>query len=1107
MESKNEKNTDTLTLISQYIASANDEISSNPYAVGLSEMMARDEMSLLELIQQLGPNLTSDKDLIRSRAISCLVDTLKELKQLKLSRHDINVLLDFFLAKMEDQNSVQQALSGLKTIMEFKTFHPKLNDNLLRILEVLLKSYEPRKYLARVRYESFEVLSTAMEHHLQFLQSNQEVAIAYVKSFIHVASGEKDPRNLLISFELNKQISEGLCFIGTVHNEELINELFDVCFCYFPISFSPPENDPYKITADDLKLRLRSTIASNSLFAKDSFPSLFEKLTSTNILVRNDVLQTLLRCVISYNQETILQYYVTIWNALKFEVLHNDISEFSPNSRDLIPDYEKISDTDELKPLVLALLIIKELSSTMCDTESSEAFLEMVTNELNDNLKTIKSKLFKHSVLLLSVVASSSDVAFNFIVKDLFSYNIWGKFINLEPEEPSPAENVDAIDISEDILLDIANQRDLVDCLGFIFSSYKCLAATANDSLQFLANNSLRKYKDYLLIFLGLLLGSSSSLERTLRCKVVQQMTKLITLPKYLTLQDVQLVLGYFSETMISLMEEENNWEKDVVVEEIVQGLRVIVEDHSPIDEQKLAKTSLVIEIFLPPLFDRLSFDDGSSCNLAQFKKVLYILKELCVNYQILEVYSVRLLSKLEPLERSLIIPMDSKIEIFEEVTILFSECIYKVEVINQFLTNSWYRNFVPRFLSLLYNLTSQKNDYLLELSSDVIGLIVKFTDGSKHQEIFDDFVRLLLMNKPVFENVRAQNLIEDPNSTITLFNKVLSNIDKSVEVNLVDVKTVISLEIDVIYEIEGDDLLRLNYLQNIALWTNKFVILKSELNFVENKMEFLFSEIVIESDKEFSTHIIKSFEVLIWLIKALVLRNCEIGTTYLLKIIGLLQNKNQRIKELAANSLDIIFIDLPLFKNLTPKVKRIISKVANLNVRLLYKQQNFELILPKLIDGYTETKDEYYLLSMSLILKNLPSNILRPHLKTILPLILNSLLIKNSTTLNASLSTLDVIINENPDLIVPHVSSIIPKLIELSVGKVASNKKLVNDVSIRLLSLECLSSIIGKIDLQYLLKYKHNLIQSLEKGLDDKKRDVRKLCSDLRQALFELGR
>ena len=58
--------------------------------------------------------------------------------------------------------------------------------------------------------------------------------------------------------------------------------LFDAVFCYFPITFRPPPDDPYGITAQDLKSRLKGCVAASSYFAPFAFPQLLDKLDSTS---------------------------------------------------------------------------------------------------------------------------------------------------------------------------------------------------------------------------------------------------------------------------------------------------------------------------------------------------------------------------------------------------------------------------------------------------------------------------------------------------------------------------------------------------------------------------------------------------------------------------------------------------------------------------------------------------------------------------------------------------------------------------------------------------------------------------------------------------------
>lgn len=68
------------------------------------------------------------------------------------------------------------------------------------------------------------------------------------------------------------------------HDGQLLTwqALFDSVYNYFPITFRPPPNDPYGITAQDLKDRLQECISSNKYFAPHSIPSLLDKLDSTS---------------------------------------------------------------------------------------------------------------------------------------------------------------------------------------------------------------------------------------------------------------------------------------------------------------------------------------------------------------------------------------------------------------------------------------------------------------------------------------------------------------------------------------------------------------------------------------------------------------------------------------------------------------------------------------------------------------------------------------------------------------------------------------------------------------------------------------------------------
>ena len=96
--------------------------------------------------------------------------------------------------------------------------------------------------------------------------------------------------------------------------------LFDSVFCYFPITFRPPPNDPYGITAQDLKDRLRECIAATGSFAPYSFTQLIDKLDETSPNVKKDAMQTIRACASSYGSKPVSTYSAALWNSLKFEI-------------------------------------------------------------------------------------------------------------------------------------------------------------------------------------------------------------------------------------------------------------------------------------------------------------------------------------------------------------------------------------------------------------------------------------------------------------------------------------------------------------------------------------------------------------------------------------------------------------------------------------------------------------------------------------------------------------------------------------------------------------------------------------------------------------------
>lgn len=91
-------------------------------------------------------------------------------------------------------------------------------------------------------------------------------------------------------------------------------------FCYFPITFRPPPEDPYGITTDDLKKALRECLSATSYFAKFALPLIMEKLSSSSGNAKKDSMDTIAACAPVYGAAALAPHVNELFDALKIEV-------------------------------------------------------------------------------------------------------------------------------------------------------------------------------------------------------------------------------------------------------------------------------------------------------------------------------------------------------------------------------------------------------------------------------------------------------------------------------------------------------------------------------------------------------------------------------------------------------------------------------------------------------------------------------------------------------------------------------------------------------------------------------------------------------------------
>jgi DNA repair/transcription protein MET18/MMS19 len=929
------------------------------------------------------------------------------LKKDVLTPNDLAVLTGFYVSKLEDAQSAKETLYGLSSLIEMHSFGPS---NLKSVLDALLKDYDSTKNLASTRYFGLLTLQKIFTNFEKYIKEKQEGL--FIECFIHVATGEKDPRNLLLSFDLNRAVSSKL------NIEASKDDMFDILFCYFPISFKPPKDDPYKITSDELKQGLRSAIAASPLFAKDSYPNLIEKLTSTSPSVKRDTLETIIACVDNYGHVSLVEHWVEIWNAIKFEIIHGEED-----------------DEEGIHKLVLSAItsIASELSK---NDEDFQTFFETIFAELKE---TFQLKSARQTCFIFGAVAKPNTFCYNKVVREVFAELL-----------------KDTKDLS------VPKERSLIQHIGIFTNVYIDVYGTF-DALKLQDyNNGLKLFKDDILILLGKALMGSSKVEVSLRTLAITELTKIATLADFLTNSELGLIVQYFTETVLT---DDNEYVFNSGIGGLVQLSKV--------------DSGLLLEVTFPTLLSLLPDDDIPVRINEEEKpkeKILEIMNSLSTNSAIVNFMLIRLVNKLETIQSK---PECEKYSAF--IVSSLQQMIVSNETVKHFCTDPHLAKGFTKLIKLLLGSKSLQNESTFETATEILKLLVVFSSKSLHQHLLDeslDFFRgSQVENTTYYRGITPVNVFETPSKVVAILLKVMAGLDKSAKLD--DADEMIDQVIKIIKSHKFENVYtRISYLRLLSLLINKW-----------NTSSSNYESIPLKNTSD--------IEIYSWIARGVILKIDPRSTVFSERLVALLSDES--FGSVATKSFEVLVVDMSIFEKF--------KKINNNNVRLLYKQRFFEVVSPMLVDGFTNARDmkikSNYLTSLSLILKHTKREIIAPHLSSFFPLLLQSLKLQNSDVRLASLQTILSSVDEVPDLISSHLSTLIPSLLLL----VQMDSTKLNTADVRLVAVSCLHSFTMCVPLEKLVPYQKCIIKSLTPALDDKKRKVRKGAVDTRQAYYELCR
>uniref|UniRef100_A0A8C0RRA5 MMS19 nucleotide excision repair protein n=1 Tax=Canis lupus familiaris TaxID=9615 RepID=A0A8C0RRA5_CANLF len=230
-----------------------------------------------------------------------------------------------------------------------------------------------------------------------------------------------------------------------------------------------------------------------------------------------------------------------------------------------------------------------------------------------------------------------------------------------------------------------------------------------------------------------------------------------------------------------------------------------------------------------------------------------------------------------------------------------------------------------------------------------------------------------------------------------------------------------------------------------------------------------------------------QAFTLLLWVTKALVLRYHPLSSCLTDRLMGLLSDPE--LGPAAADGFSLLMSDCT----------DVLTRAGHAEVRIMFRQRFFTDNVPALVQGFHAASQDVkpnYLKGLSHVLNRLPKPVLLPELPTLLSLLLEALSCSDCVVQLSTLSCLQPLLLEAPQVMSLHVDTLVTKFLNLSSSP---------SMAVRIAALQCMHAL-TRLPTTVLLPYKPQVIRALAKPLDDKKRLVRKEAVSARGEWFLLG-
>ncbi|NXG36582.1 MMS19 protein, partial [Dromaius novaehollandiae] len=974
----------------------------------------------------------------RGRGIQLLSEVLLQCYSLLQEKEVLHLVL-FYENRLQDHHLViPSVLQGLRALSMCEVLAPGLA---VSVLKAIFQEVHVQSLLQLDRHTVYSIITNFMGTREEELKG---LGADFTFGFIQVMDGEKDPRNLLVAFQIVRDLIVKNYALGP-----FVEELFEVTSCYFPIDFTPPPNDPHGIQREDLILSLRAVLASTPQFAEFLLPLLIEKMDSDLQSAKLDSLQTLTACCAIYGQKELQEFLPSLWSSLRREV------------------FQTASEKVEAECLAALHALSACLSRSVLSSDTEDlldSFLSSVLQDCRHHLCEPDMKLVWPSAKLLQTAAGASLRTCHRVTRSVVP-------LLLEQYTKHPQSS---------------QRRTILEMLlGFLELQQKWGHVEEDESALLALRAPV----------CTVVFSAMTDPSVQLQLVGIRALTVLGSLQGFLSPPDLELVVDH----LLRLILHEEDSQSSEAAMEAVGSL-------APLYPQMFS------ERMVPRLGEELQSEreeEGSRAPRSLRQRCLQALAAVSTHTSIVRETVPVLLQHLRQVQKG------SEARNAQDV-VSVCQSLHRVALqCQQDAESCWYyhQTVVPYLLAMAVQAAMQESTHpllgkaLLEEEA-LAAMVPVISAANTHLSpelaaqsvshvvplFLDGEVSFLPQNSfPCsFQPFEGGERFEAQRRLVALLMAFVCSLPRNVVIPQQErlLRELLALSCScncpftattaakcfaglVNKHPAGKRVGRLPWVPVRCCWGGDQPVssvspgqqLDEILQLAVNRLEPSLAE---------GPHRTQALTLLLWVTKALVLRYHPLSSRLTDKLLGLLGDAE--LGPVAADGFSLLMADSP----------DVLHKGCHADVRIMFRQRFFTDNVPKLVQGFHGAGPDVkanYLKGLSHVLNHLPKPVLVTELPTLLSLLLEALSCSDRVVQLSTLSCLQPLLLEAPQIMSLHVDTLVTKFLSLASSPT---------MAVRIAALRCAHALTS-LPTTVLLPYKARVIRALAKPLDDKKRLVRK--------------